>query len=320
MGRRWPVPAPTGRRLRLRAAGVLDRPAADRTPRRARLLVATISDDDVVRSRGAERATGSATVRPGSDVVGAAEARLRHRRVADLDRILRPGDLLVVNDTKVLAARLNLRKRTGGAVEVLLLEPTGEHGRWQALVRPGKRVAPGPNWSSTAEFWPPSVTILADGPAPDRHRPRRPRWSGPGRIPLPPYIHDPLADADALPDRLRPPTGVGGGADRRPAPHRRGARPPRPARDRGGHGWSCGSASAPSGRSPPIGSTTTTCTPSATRSTPRSGDRVAGRRPGGGRRHHRRADPRIGGRDRSPEGEHVCSSAGASDGRWSTCC
>jgi S-adenosylmethionine:tRNA ribosyltransferase-isomerase len=46
-----------------------------------------------------------------------------HRRVADLPDLLEPGDLLVVNDTRVLPARLHLRKSTGGAVEVLLLEP-----------------------------------------------------------------------------------------------------------------------------------------------------------------------------------------------------
>src|SRR4051794_798472 len=67
-----------------------------------------------------------------------------HARVRDLAQFVGPGDLLVVNDTKVLRARLNLRKATGGNVEVLLLAPRDDtHITWEALVRPGKRVAPG---------------------------------------------------------------------------------------------------------------------------------------------------------------------------------
>ena len=56
-----------------------------------------------------------------------------------------PGDVLVVNTSRVLPARLRLTKATGGAAEVLLLEPDleGGPGVWQALVRPGRRLAPG---------------------------------------------------------------------------------------------------------------------------------------------------------------------------------
>ena len=66
-----------------------------------------------------------------------------HRCVAELPDLLAPGDLLVVNDTRVIPARLQLRKPTGGAVEVLLLERRPE-GHWEALVRPSRRVAPAP--------------------------------------------------------------------------------------------------------------------------------------------------------------------------------
>ena len=61
----------------------------------------------------------------------------------DLPELLRPGDLVVVNDTKVLPARLRLRRATGGAAEVLLLEPRRREPRdeWEALVRPGRRAA-----------------------------------------------------------------------------------------------------------------------------------------------------------------------------------
>jgi S-adenosylmethionine:tRNA ribosyltransferase-isomerase len=65
-----------------------------------------------------------------------------HRRVVDLPDLVGPGDVLVVNTTRVLPARLRLRKPTGGAVEVLLLEPTGDR-TWDALVRPSRRVPAG---------------------------------------------------------------------------------------------------------------------------------------------------------------------------------
>ncbi|MEM7322869.1 MAG: tRNA preQ1(34) S-adenosylmethionine ribosyltransferase-isomerase QueA [Actinomycetota bacterium] len=127
-------------------------------------------------------------------VAPAHDEALRHQTVADLDQLLRPGDLLVVNDTKVLPARLQLNKTTGGAVEVLLLEPTGEHGRWQALVKPGKRVPP----ETVLELdGVPVATVgerLTDG--------RRLVTMSPelmdraGEIPLPPYITEPLADPD----------------------------------------------------------------------------------------------------------------------------
>ena len=65
----------------------------------------------------------------------------QHVTVANLDEHLRAGDLVVLNETSVIPARLPLRKATGGAVEVLLLEPEGEG--WTALVRPGRRVKSG---------------------------------------------------------------------------------------------------------------------------------------------------------------------------------
>src|SRR4051794_3459567 len=68
-----------------------------------------------------------------------------HKRVADLPDLLEEGDVLVVNETRVLPARLRLRKATGGTVEVLLLEPDegAGDGGWQALVRPSRRLATG---------------------------------------------------------------------------------------------------------------------------------------------------------------------------------
>ena len=65
-----------------------------------------------------------------------------HRRVSDLPELLGPGDVVVVNDTRVLPARLRMRRVTGGAVEVLLLHERDD-GDWEALARPSRRLRPG---------------------------------------------------------------------------------------------------------------------------------------------------------------------------------
>src|SRR5215207_6372767 len=64
-----------------------------------------------------------------------------HRTVADLPSLLRPGDVVVVNDTKVIPARLRLQRTTGGAAEVLLLEPLdADRRQWEAMVRPARKL------------------------------------------------------------------------------------------------------------------------------------------------------------------------------------
>lgn len=72
----------------------------------------------------------------------AGEVRFEHRHVRDLPDLLRAGDLLVVNDTRVLPARLHLTRRSGGRAEVLVLEPVVDR-QWTALVRPGGRLKSG---------------------------------------------------------------------------------------------------------------------------------------------------------------------------------
>src|ERR1035437_6867536 len=68
-------------------------------------------------------------------VIQRATGAFDHRRVADLPAFLRPGDLLVVNDTRVIPARLYGQKAgTGGCVEILLIEETAP-GVWEALLR-----------------------------------------------------------------------------------------------------------------------------------------------------------------------------------------
>lgn len=72
------------------------------------------------------------------------DAGVRHRHVRDLVDHLEPGDLMVVNDTKVLPARLGLNRSSGASVEVLLLEALDDDSRrWSALVRPGGRLRDG---------------------------------------------------------------------------------------------------------------------------------------------------------------------------------
>ncbi len=67
---------------------------------------------------------------------------LGHSFFYDLGKELRPGDMLVINETKVLPARLYGRKKTGALIELLLLKQTALKS-WQALVRPGRKALPG---------------------------------------------------------------------------------------------------------------------------------------------------------------------------------
>jgi len=70
------------------------------------------------------------------------EGRLEHRRFSDLPEYVRPGDLLVLNNTRVFPARLTGVFPTGGAAEALLVRPQ-EGNRWLALVKPGRKARPG---------------------------------------------------------------------------------------------------------------------------------------------------------------------------------
>jgi S-adenosylmethionine:tRNA ribosyltransferase-isomerase len=124
----------------------------------------------------------------------------RHRHVAELPEELRPGDLLVVNDTRVLRARLAARRASGGAVEMLVLEPRGQ-ARWLCLAKPARRLRPGEWLRLEAEGQPPlSVQVLEEDPASGGRLVRFPSGCEDaasieplllryGSIPLPPYIH-----------------------------------------------------------------------------------------------------------------------------------
>lgn len=89
-----------------------------------------------------ESAIAQAAVEP-RDAARLLDTRdLSDHRFSELPALLRRGDLLVVNTTRVRQARLATSKVTGGAVEVLLLHPLGDGG-WEALVRPARRVRAG---------------------------------------------------------------------------------------------------------------------------------------------------------------------------------
>jgi S-adenosylmethionine:tRNA ribosyltransferase-isomerase len=133
-------------------------------------------------------------------LVNLVPGEISHRVVSDLDTLVGPGDLIVVNDTKVLPARLILQRKTGGAAEVLLLEQRSSDARlWEALVRPGKKIKEGelleyfgkrvvrmgPRTEAGDTF---VVEILDETPLDMIARI--------GAMPLPPYIRGSLKDKD----------------------------------------------------------------------------------------------------------------------------
>src|SRR3954451_17222614 len=123
-----------------------------------------------------------------------------HRRVRELASLLRPGDLVVVNDSRVIPARLRLHRASGGGAEVLLLEPMADGlDEWEALVRPGRKLRTGE--PLLAADGTPVVAVWPAGG--DAVRPVRviggdvlallERY---GEVPLPPYTTAPLADPE----------------------------------------------------------------------------------------------------------------------------
>ena len=76
--------------------------------------------------------------RDGGRLLVVGDTRHQHRQVVDLPSVLNPGDVLVVNDTRVMPARVACRRVSGGAVEALFLEEGGLEAR--ALLRPSKRL------------------------------------------------------------------------------------------------------------------------------------------------------------------------------------
>lgn len=134
-------------------------------------------------------------------LVDRGSAAAEHRRVAELVELLGPGDVLVVNDTKVIPARLMLQRSSGGVAEVLLLEPVDGHRTWEALIRPGRKLRSGAtlydaDGTAVVEIGPRAaggdtamVSLLGEDEPLDV-------LARLGRMPLPPYISATLEDAE----------------------------------------------------------------------------------------------------------------------------
>lgn len=124
-----------------------------------------------------------------------------HRHVRDLTEYLREGDLLVVNDSRVIPARLRLARSTGGQAEALLLDPLDQERRtWDAMVRPAKKLKPGEELYSNGV---PLVRVVRRSDAGDTMVVEFIGEGDPlmllqqfGEMPLPPYITAPLAEPD----------------------------------------------------------------------------------------------------------------------------
>ena len=122
---------------------------------------------------------------------------VRHLSFRDVPQLLEPGDLLMVNDTRVTALRLLGRRASGGRVEALLLQDEGE-GRFNALLRPAKRLKEGEQVAFEGGLVAKVVKDLGEGKKalafdqPDY----RERLAAVGRVPLPPYVHEALRDPE----------------------------------------------------------------------------------------------------------------------------
>ncbi|HEU5139706.1 MAG TPA: tRNA preQ1(34) S-adenosylmethionine ribosyltransferase-isomerase QueA [Bacillales bacterium] len=125
---------------------------------------------------------------------------VEHGTFADISRFLKEGDCLVLNDTKVLPARLNgTKEETGANIEVLLLKDSGEHD-WETLVKPAKRVKEG----TVVRFGHGELTATCTGVKEEGIRNFRFDFEGNfyeildrlGDMPLPPYIHEKLEDRE----------------------------------------------------------------------------------------------------------------------------
>ena len=128
--------------------------------------------------------------------------KIGHHSFSELIRYLEPGDTLVLNDTKVIPARLfGMKRGTGAKIELLLLKPLGDD-RWEVLARPGKRLRPGAvvdfRAAETDVAAPAPLTAVVEAEGPEGVRTVRFSYEGffyewldkLGQMPLPPYIKE----------------------------------------------------------------------------------------------------------------------------------
>lgn len=128
-------------------------------------------------------------------VIDRRDGTLRHQRVAELPRFLTPGDLLVVNDTQVMAARMMGRKRPGGGAVELLFVREIESDLWEALVkgrfRPGQIIDLDGGACAHVVERGASCLVRIESTCPVRELFQRA-----GHMPLPPYIKRPPTTSD----------------------------------------------------------------------------------------------------------------------------
>ena len=124
---------------------------------------------------------------------------LEHRHFHELTELLGPGDCLVMNDSRVIPARLFGQRPTGGSVEVVLLRDLGG-GDWECLTRPGRKTPPGTRLTfGEGELTAEVIRAEAEG-----NKVLHFRYEGIflevleklGQMPLPPYIREKLADPE----------------------------------------------------------------------------------------------------------------------------
>ena len=133
-------------------------------------------------------------------VLDASTGEVAHSTVSELPRYLEPGDLLVFNDSRVIPARLIGRRADGGEAEVLLLRPLdSRRERWEALIRPGRRLEPG----SRVEFEGSALVVAVEERNDETATVRLNGMADPisevrriGQMPTPPYIKERLDDRE----------------------------------------------------------------------------------------------------------------------------
>ncbi len=131
-------------------------------------------------------------------VLNKTTGQVTHRHFRDIKEYLKPGDCLVINDTKVIPARLfGIKKDTGAKIEVLLLKRR-ENDIWETLVKPGKKAKPG----TKLEFGDGRLTATVADVVDEGNRLIQFHYDGIfeeildelGQMPLPPYITHQLQD------------------------------------------------------------------------------------------------------------------------------
>jgi S-adenosylmethionine:tRNA ribosyltransferase-isomerase len=145
--------------------------------------------DELIAQRPAERREDSRLL------VHRRDGAIEHRTFAALPDLLAPDDLVVVNSSRVLRARIRVRRPSGGGGEVLLLEQRGD-GLWEALLRPSRRMRPGEPLATADQ----RLAIEPVAPLGEGRWLVRPSLAGAelecalesaGSLPLPPYVRDP---------------------------------------------------------------------------------------------------------------------------------